>query len=465
MAKRKRRTRSGHPGVKLLERRHASGATSWVARWTDPDTDRPTQTSLDALGLSAREARRAWAVAKSRTLSRRRAELASGAPKRTETPFKEAVASYLQAAGARLRPKTVETYREGLALLVEWASSHRVRLVEDLTPGKLGALREWLAARPRRASAAGEKQGAKKDTPKLRAPRTVNRNLEAIKALVNHWRRLGLTPTLSTDTIRDSLKMLRGPKPLPEVLHTPELDALLRACLRHDAQTFDLTREEKARGLKRGTTPRHPAVTPFALAILLGGFRFEEARTLTWARVRLDASDERGEVVGEVVVGVESKTHAARVVDLAPSPALRRLLAALRLRSGGEPHVFGGPEPWSRNLLEAARKRLVREFGAPPFSWQMLRRSCGSYSVCAPGIYGAAAVFLTAKRLGHAIAVSERHYLGALRGLPREARTLEDAMQVAALVGQSVLRATGELSAADLLHALDEQAKTLGAVG
>jgi hypothetical protein len=48
----------------------------------------------------------------------------------------------------------------------------------------------------------------------------------------------------------------------------------------------------------------------------------------------------------------------------------------------------------------------------------------------APGIFGAASAYRSAKQLGHSVAVAERHYLDVMRGIPREARTLEAAMQI-----------------------------------
>ena len=37
MAKKKRRTRTAHPGVKILKRERKS-STTYIARWVDPDT-------------------------------------------------------------------------------------------------------------------------------------------------------------------------------------------------------------------------------------------------------------------------------------------------------------------------------------------------------------------------------------------------------------------------------------------
>lgn len=45
-------------------------------------------------------------------------------------------------------------------------------------------------------------------------------------------------------------------------------------------------------------------------------------------------------------------------------------------------------------------------------------------------LVGAATVFMSARQLGHSVAVAERHYLGVHRGIPKDAHTLEAAMQI-----------------------------------
>jgi hypothetical protein len=43
---------------------------------------------------------------------------------------------------------------------------------------------------------------------------------------------------------------------------------------------------------------------------------------------------------------------------------------------------------------------------------------------------------MSARQLGHSVTVAEKHYLGVVRGIPREARTLEAAMQIEDLARQ-----------------------------
>ena len=95
-----------------------------------------------------------------------------------------------------------------------------------------------------------------------------------------------------------------------------------------------------------------------------------------------------------------------------------------------------------RQIL-CARRVLIRSSDAPPFTWRMLRRTSGTFLTCAPAIFGAASAFLSAKRLGHTVRIAEKHYAGALAGIPREARTLSAAMEIEDLAKEIVWRVGG----------------------
>jgi hypothetical protein len=111
------------------------------------------------------------------------------------------------------------------------------------------------------------------------------------------------------------------------------------------------------------------------------------------------------------------------------------MLAAMHLKSGGKGSVFG----LTREEAKASLRRLVAEYGAPHGStWQAFRRTCGCYLTNAPGIFGAASAYRSAKQLGHSVAVAERHYVDVVRGIPRDARTVEAAMQIGAEVARVV---------------------------
>ena len=143
---------------------------------------------------------------------------------------------------------------------------------------------------------------------------------------------------------------------------------------------------------------------------------------MEWKQVDLDAIGSEGNVVGEIHLTAATKTKRARTVGLEVSPGFRKLLATMHLQAGTKRAVFGS----SRDTAEAAAKRIRREFGAPAgFTWQTLRRTCGCYLTNAPGIFGAASAYRSAKQLGHSVAVAEKHYVDIVRCITRAARTLE----------------------------------------
>jgi integrase len=431
--------RSPHPGVVLTPRKSAAGETTWRARYVDPETGVKVWEKLEHT-LSNHEARRVWAIRKAEALSQRRAELKTGARRRTRTPFDDALKDFWTSCRAQLRASTIATYGHGIRLFERWAKKTGVQLTEDLTPPRLRAFREHLIAGSKRKVVKGDKRGARVDSDGRRNPVTINTYMTNTKVLLNHWRALGLTPELSKDTISDALKRLPVPREEAEFLRPGDIALLLRAALRHDRVVYVETRDEHAGLRQKGTTPRYSPIAPLVMFLLLSGCRRGEALGMRWADIDLDAMDHQSRRVGEIRLRAEAtKTKHARVIGLEVSPALRRLLAAMKLRAGeGDVFVFGGHERYTHDLIEAARARLMEEFGAPAFTWQVLRSSCATYLTNAPGIWGAATVFLSARQLGHSVAVAERHYLGVHRGIRREARTLEAAMEADEAIRQVV---------------------------
>ncbi|MCW8141399.1 MAG: hypothetical protein KIT58_21055, partial [Planctomycetota bacterium] len=279
------------------------------------------------------------------------------------------------------------------------------------------------------------------------SPGAVNNRVRSLKAILNHLRRLGRLPHITSDDIKDRLRPLKVGKPRPAFLRAPQIKALLQAAIAHDAARFTMTREERASGTK-GETARYDEIAPFIAFMLITGCRRDEALTLRWTSVDLDARDDRGRKAGEIVLRAgEVKTGHERAIDLSICPGLRKILASYD-HGRDDVFVFGGKEPWARAKVEAARKRLVRDFGAPEFCWSQtedtkpaLRATCGTFLTNAPGIYAAAAAFHSAKRLGHSIVIAERHYVGLLKGISKSARTLEAAMGITAEIAAIAARA------------------------
>ncbi|MBI4612726.1 MAG: hypothetical protein HY720_03870 [Planctomycetes bacterium] len=442
MAKRKpkaRRTRSPHPGVKMLRRSLPSGAVTWEARWRDPDTRRVVKASLSRLGLGSDEVRRDWAIRKSKALAARAASLAAGGEPRGEPmEIGEAINDYLTRAADRLAPATVYGYRLALAPLAEWCEANGARTLHDLTPGRLAAFRDLSARRRKRAPTAKGRRGERHPSTVPLSPASVNHDLDAVRIFFFEARRLGRLPQLDPEKIAESLSRVRGRLARPAFLRRPEIRKVLEAALRHDGETFALTREEKAGLAPEGSTPRFVPIAPYALFVLLSGCRAGEARGLRWEHVH--ATGEAPEIILPATL---VKTREERSIDLAVSPSLVSLLGALRVRSGGTPFVFGGGASLSREVPEKARLRLVKDYGAPSSSWQRLRQTCATFLNCAPGIYGGGAAFLASKRHGHSVLIAEKRYVGLLRDLPKDATTLEQAMGIEDLAGEIVRRVAG----------------------
>lgn len=428
--------------MKLNRRTLPSGKVQWRARFVDPDTGRETDVTLDALALPSEEARRQWAITKAKAIARRRMDLEGGAERAAVKPLSDALSAYRKAAELRLRARTLVTYDRAAGRFLRWAERAGVETTAELTRARLVDLRAHLIAARRKVNKRGRKRGQPVETSARRSPVSVNVELRSIKTLLNEWRVAGLLPALDSDAIGDALKALPVAHEQPAYLGAAQLRKLLDAALRHDAATFELTRAENAGQGAKGTTPRNVPIAAFAAVLVLTGMRRGEALALTWADVDLDALDAQGRKVGEIRLAADqTKTHRARTIGLEVSPALRALLAAMKLRAGdGALHVFetrdaeGERHPYTVDLVEAARKRLQREHSAPRFDWQTLRSTCATYLTNAPAIFGAATVFLSARQLGHSVQVAEKHYLGVHRGIARDARTLESAMQIEAEV-------------------------------
>jgi integrase len=357
-----------------------------------------------------------YAVKLSERLGRRRRELEHGAVRATGTTLEEAEARFY-ASLVKKRPATITTYKEGTDRLLDWAKQNRVRTCDDLTRGRVVAFREWLLS---------------EDV----SPHTFNKRLRAVKRMLAYWVDADLVPKLDHSDLR-RVKQEQAPTELREFLPPTKVRQLLEAAQRHDAATFAMTRREAAGETAKGGTPRYTPIGPFALFVLLTGCRLSEALRLEWKDVDLEARDHSGEPVGEFRIrAFESKTKKPRVVTLGVSPALRRLLAAQKLKSGGRGRVW--PNVTEDGAVKAMR-RLRKTFGAPPeFTWQALRRTCSTFLVNAPGIFGSASAYQAAKQCGHSVLVMERSYSGLLHGVDPALRDLESVLGIESLADRVV---------------------------
>ena len=429
--KKKRRTRSPHPGV-VIEK---PTATRKYHRARFVEGERIKKVRLDPLVVPTADARRDWAIRKSRELGRVRMEEAID-PRRARMMVKslsDAIKDYFASAQNRLGESTIALYRAAATLFESWAERESIERTVLLTAVRLPGFRDYLLAQRKQGYTTGGGRGKRVPTKHRLSPLTINWQLRAVKTVLNDFRSNGLVP-LSSDDIADALKPVAAPRNTPEFLRPDEIRQLLEAALRHDTATYAATREEHAGLRPIGTTLRYEPITPFVLTVLLTGMRRSEALALRWSAVDFKALDADGKVAGEIrLMAEDTKTKHARTIRLDVSPSVRVLLSALKLRAGRDVYVFGGSSPMPKTTAEAARRCLIKSFGAPAqFSWQLLRSTCATFQCNAPGVFGDAAVFASAKRLGHSVTVAEKHYAG-LFVVSRDAKTLEAAMKIEAL--------------------------------
>jgi integrase len=374
------------------------------------------------LGLVNEFQRKDWSIRKSREIRKRKEELEAGGQRRSQTDINAAIDRYLEEKGKEIRARTVEIYGEALQRFRNWVQIANVRLAEHLAPHHLHLLRAYLIGLPKRQSEKGGKRGKRHEGIERRKPPSINRDIRSIRTMLTHWRRRDLTPLLNSDHLIDRLQFVKEARGLKTLLMQDTLALLFAACQRHDAVRYDETRAEHAGLAPVGSTPRYFEITPFVLTVLLTGCRVGEVRKLMWRQVFL----EHGYIALDDTEGV--KTAMGRRITLDECPLLSLMLAAMKLRAGPTPFVFGGPTELSKEVADNCRARLLRQFDAPKFTWQELRRTCGTFLSCASGIRGAGSAWLSAARLGHGIDVAQKHYLGVLNNIPVEAKTLEAAM-------------------------------------
>jgi integrase len=446
---RRKRVRSPHPGVVLIAPDSHHRIRTWRARYADPDSGRLIFERLDPEVLRTGELRRDWAVRKSHSLAKRRSDLAAGAPRATGMTVSQGVELYF-ADAVQLRPKTVDTYRLATNNFTDWAASQNIESLDEIGQPELMRFRAAMFRLPKRAPARRGRRGSRVPAGESRSVPTINRELRGVGIMLNYLRRLKkLSKLTSSDELFDGLKPYPEPKKQPDFLRVHELKQLFAAAKRHDAERYVETRDEHAGVRPIGGTPRYKPIEPLVAGVLLSGMRSGEATCVTFEKhVDLRVQGDDGFEIGEFVLTPDiTKTKFARNVGMGDvSPALKRLVTTLQIAAGGRGLVFS----LTQSEADAAMERL-RKFGAPArFSWQLLRSTCDTFLTNAPGIYGAASAYQSSKRTGHSVTVAEKSYLGIVRGIPRQARTLEAAMQIEAEVHEIIERLSSGRAACEL---------------
>jgi hypothetical protein len=271
--KRARRTKSDTPFVVVTRTKPREGrAPQWRGKWTDPLTGKVRFKNLTR-EYPDEDGRKGWASRKSAAIVALREAIANGTyqpepepePEPTRTPLASAIETYLARQSAELRPSTLIAYRQGIDAFRAWAEAAGVEVAEDLRPPHLAAFREHLVRRPRKEVRKRGGRGERRRGKRRRSPSSINKDLRSVKACLNSLRDDDeVLPGLTSDDIRKRLKAAKVPKPVPEILRTPEIRALLTAARRHDAAVYDETRaEHRGKGVP-GQTPRYDPIGPLS---------------------------------------------------------------------------------------------------------------------------------------------------------------------------------------------------------
>jgi hypothetical protein len=116
---------------------------TWRARYADPDSGRQVKERIDPTVIRTAEARRDWAIRKSKAIAKRRIELDGGAPRVTGTALSVAIERYFD-DHVHLRASTLELYRRSTKRFLDWAGRVGVKSADDVTGERLVAFRASL---------------------------------------------------------------------------------------------------------------------------------------------------------------------------------------------------------------------------------------------------------------------------------------------------------------------------------
>lgn len=346
-----------------------------------------------------------------------------------------------------LRKSTRTDYMSAIKMFTRWCTESKTTL-DTLDVDRLRKFRSWCYDQPMRRQMTGHKRGIQEAREgSRRSPWTINSDLSGASIFLHFCLRMKYLPLIAMDEIEYGLERYDTEPVAIDYMRPAQLKVLLVAAERHDAECFEMTREEKARG-KKGGTLRYTSIMPLIIGAILSGMRLAELCLVTFkTHLNLYATDFDDNEVGEFKLKAhETKTKRARDVTFEVSPILKRLVEVLDRLHSGKGTVFGV----TKDEAETAMRRLRDEFGAPKnFSWQLLRKTCDTYLNCAPGIYGArAGLFAPAQiggsafaaaaesgdRQGHTQKVARDFYIKIVKGMPKDATTLEAAMGLESVI-------------------------------
>lgn len=399
------RRKTNTPYAYIKHRTYSDGRAVWIGRfvdvWADPSGKTTKEVTLSMHGITTEKQAQAWQAHTSKQIMARKLAIATGAvPARPPMPVDDAIADYLAHCAEVRKPRTVRSYRESLAVFARWCTEKKHAHIDGITAANLSEFWVWLCRRRKQVPKRGA-QNERIESTEGKAAYTINRHVQAIRTWLDHLRRLEHT-TLTHEQITDAIRKLPTPSAKPQVLSRDDCRRILAAALRRD----------------RAGRVELP-MSPLVAVALTTGCRIGELLALRWDQVDLEQQVIR--------LGTDTKTASARDVSTEISPGLADILVGLKARASG-PWVFGGSAAYSYSAVDSARKHIIKSWDSGKWGYHLLRKTCATYLVCS-GVMGT--VYLAAQQLGHSEEVARKHYLGLVRGLDPNARSLDEVLGVA----------------------------------
>lgn len=425
----KRRKKSEYPGVSVYRRKDIGG--QWTAQWRDPLTGKKHQTLLSSMGYATKTDAEGWLKELSERLTeaKRRKRLGFTATEiesdaRKDMSLEDVLEAYEEDYGLRGEDLLAKE-RSRLTPLRQWlqGSGRGFTRCGDFSTLALFDYYDWLKKRKKKQPKTGRKhRGVYVDSPRELSPATRNAYRQAAISFLN-WARRRHYISLSGSDISESFPKFQQESRLPRSAPAQELAALLNKAVELDQTFHQSSRQDKGaykRGVESPTAkPRYAELTPLMLLLSLTGMRLGEALHLRWECV-----DERRGVIhiqADHSAGWKTKTRQERVIAMADSPALKRLLRELRNRPDKGRYVIRGNDPrkpWSFN--RKVWNRIAERAGVRHLTPKLHR---STFATALASAQNGPNPYELSQRMGHSVQVAEKNYVGAV--CRRKGRTVE----------------------------------------
>lgn len=348
-----------------------------------------------------------------------------------ELVFKRYFATGNEAGPAvELDADTVKLNRRAVDNFLAWCATHKPPILTDHQILK-SILVEYdisLVTRKVLIPNEGGVRGEYIESDECISAHTANRERRSLKRVLTWLSDVGVL-RISLQDIRSAIKT-RETVTDKTPLKPDQLRELMEACAAYDGATFKMDRR------RRTDAKRYKPISDFICFVLFTAIRVQEL----WVRkdsilsglkrnilIGSDVRETQINLPGTVAKRA-NKPGKARTIFLRKSSTLLEM--APKLIARGTSPLFD----FTYDEVDAARKILIRDYGAPDFTFRQLRKTSSTYLMCAPGIYGggSATYHLVCAELGHDPEVNQDFYTSELHIDPK-AKTLEQAMGLEAI--------------------------------